>query len=252
MDQFGAFLGPLFVFAVLSYNKGTELRGYQLAFGLLGIFAIMTLVILVFAKFKYPHPETFEQKTSKKTFKSQKAFMLYMVSVVIIALGFMDYPILAFHMRQETLINVTYIPLLYALAMGIDAIAALIFGHLYDKLGITSLMISVGISLCIAPVFFLVHGVLGLVLGVILWGIGMGAQESILKAVVSQLVSKEKRGTAYGIFYSVFGSAWFIGSMIIGLLYHVNILTLISFTILMQLAAMFTLMLYKHNHQIQT
>ena len=153
----------MFVFAVLSFNQGSELNGYQLAFGLLGIFAILTLVVLLVAKLKYPHPDQFEQSRSRQSIKGNKAFMYYMIAISLIALGFIDYPILAFHIGTTTSINIIYVPLLYAMAMGVDAIAALLFGHLFDKKGIVSLIISVAISTFIAPVFFLVKGVLGIV-----------------------------------------------------------------------------------------
>jgi len=251
MDQFGAFLGPVFVFLVLNLNKGSELQGYQLAFGLLGIFAIMTLVILVVSRIKYPHPDEFETKTFSKGFKGNKYFTLYMIAIVFIALGFIDYPVLAFHISKTSSINVIYVPLLYALAMGVDAIAALIFGHLYDKKGILSLQIAIGIALFISPVFFLLEGVSVLIIGVILWGIGMGAQESILKAVISGLVSKDKRATAYGIFYTVFGSSWFIGSLVIGYLYDINVLYIVIFTVISEIIALGILIYYqklsKHN-----
>jgi MFS family permease len=247
MDQFGAFLGPLFVFLILNLNKGSELEGYQLAFGLLGIFAILTLVILFIAKTKYPHPDQFETKGVSRGFKGNKAFLVYMFAIVLIALGFIDYPILAYHMGIGETIDVIYIPLLYALAMGVDAIAALMFGHLYDKKGIISLVISVFISALIAPVFFLVNGTLGIILGIILWGIGMGAQESILKAVISVMVSKEKRATAYGIFYTVFGSAWFLGSVVIGWLYGINLTYVVIFSTAMELLAVIFLLVYQHK-----
>lgn len=245
MDQFGAFLGPVFVFLVLNLNKGSELQGYQLAFGLLGIFAIMTLVILVVSRIKYPHPDEFETKTFSKGFKGNKYFNLYMIAIVFIALGFIDYPVLAFHISKTSSINVIYVPLLYALAMGIDAIAALIFGHLYDKKGILSLQIAIGITLFISPIFFLLEGVYVLIIGVILWGIGMGAQESILKAVISGLVSKDKRATAYGIFYTVFGSSWFLGSLVIGYLYDINVLYIVIFTVVSEFIALGILIYYQ-------
>lgn len=245
MDQFGAFLGPVFVFLVLNLNKGSELQGYQLAFGLLGIFAIMTLVILVVSRIKYPHPDEFETKTFSKGFKGNKFFNLYMIAIVFIALGFIDYPVLAFHISKTSSINVIYVPLLYALAMGVDAIAALIFGHLYDKKGILSLQIAIGITLFISPVFFLLEGVSVLIMGVILWGIGMGAQESILKAVISGLVSKDKRATAYGIFYTVFGSSWFLGSLVIGYLYDIHVLYIVIFTVVSEIIALGILIYYQ-------
>ena len=247
MDQFGAFLGPIFVFVVLSLNQ-VELRGYQMAFGLLGIFAILTLVILFTARFKYPHPDEFESKKEIHGLKGNKAFAFYMIAIALIALGFIDYPVLAYHISDYTEIDVVFVPLLYALAMGIDAVSALLFGQLYDKKGIVSLIIAIAISALITPVFFFVEGTPGILIGVTLWGIGMGAQESILKAVVSTTVSKEKRATAYGVFYTVFGSAWFLGSLIIVWLYGISILYLVLFASGMELLAVILLLVYKKKN----
>jgi len=253
MDQFGAFLGPIFVFVVLSLNKGSELDGYQLAFGLLGIFAILTLIILAISRYKYPHPDELETTKNKQSIRGNKAFKFYMIAVALIAFGFIDYPVLAFHMSDQSLIDITYIPLLYAHAMGVDAIAALIFGHYFDKKGIVSLIWAIAITLFMAPIFFLSTSLTGIIIGVILWGIGMGAQESILKAVVSTMVSKEKRATAYGIFYTVFGSAWFIGSLLIGVFYEINVLYVVLFSTTIELLAVLFLSIYlrKKDHKTE-
>jgi MFS family permease len=185
MDQLGAFLGPLFVFIILSINKGSELSGYQLSFGLLGIFAIITLVLLVIAKFKYPNHDQFETKTVERGFKGNAAFLWYMVAVCFIALGFIDFPLLAYHIWTTSSIDVIYVPLIYSAAMGIDALSALFFGYIYDKIGIKTLMISTLFSLAFAPVFFIIKGISAVIIGIVIWGIAMGALESVLKAVIA-------------------------------------------------------------------
>ncbi|MFA6627465.1 MAG: MFS transporter, partial [Bacilli bacterium] len=249
MDQIGAFLGPLFVYLVLNLNKGSELDGYQLAFGLLGIFAIMTLVMIVIAKTKYPNPDQFEKTGHVRGFKGNKRFAFYLIAIIFIAMGFIDYPVLAYYMGEHMVVDVIYIPLLYSFVMGIDALAALGFGILYDKKGSTILIISTLLSIFIAPLFFLINGIYGILSGLVLWGIAMGAQESILKAVISNLVSKEKRATAYGIFYTIFGSAWFLGSLIIGGLYEVNLLYVVLFSALMECTATVFLIIYRKSEK---
>lgn len=244
MDQLGAFLGPLFVFLVLQLNSGSEFNGYQLAFGLLGIFAILTIVIIVIAKTKYPNPDQMDVSKGQQGFKGNKYFLIYIVAVMLLAMGFIDYPVLAFHISRESIITASYIPLLYALAMGVDALAAVFFGYYYDKVGVLSLIISVIFGILIAPVFFLVDGVVGILLGVILWGIAMGAQESILKAVIASLVSKDKRATAYGIFYTAFGLAWFLGSTLIGLIYERSIVGVVLFSSVFELLSLGVLYYY--------
>ena len=244
LDQIGAFLGPLFAFAVLALNQGSELQGYQMVFGFLGIFAIATLVILIISWRKYPNPERFETRTVFKGFKGNKSFVWYMVAISFLALGFIDYPLMAFHMESTGVIAVSYIPLLYSLAMGVDALAALLFGHLFDKFGVKALQISTFIAAFSVPVFFLFSGLWAVIVGVILWGIGMGAQESILKAVISSVVSKEKRATAYGIFYSVFGLAWFLGSTLIGIVYGYSLLIIVIYSLVIELAAVAFLFIF--------
>lgn len=245
MDQIGAFLGPLLVFTVLSFQSGTPLQGYQLAFGSLGIFAIATLVVIVIARIQYPRPDHLETATSVQPFHSSATFALYMSAVIFIALGFIDFPILAFHLDTQAIVEVVYIPLIYSLAMGVDAIAAVVFGLLFDKKGILSLIISTVISIAIAPLFFLVPGWTGVILGMLCWGIGMGAQESVLKAVISMMVPKDRRATAYGLFYTFFGGAWFLGSLAMGWLYEMNLIALILFASIMQIIALVLLVVYQ-------
>ncbi len=245
LDQAGAFLGPLVVFFLVSNQSSDLLLRYQMSFIILGIFAIVTLFILFFAKTQYPKPQGFEDtsKGTQKEFVRDRKFVLYMIVISFIALGFIDYPLIAYHMQQIAVIDVLYIPLIYSVAMGIDAISALIFGVLFDKIGVRSLLYSIGISALIAPFIFLFNEQWTLFLGIALWGIGMGAQESVLKAVVAKLVPKTKRATGYGIFSSVFGLAWFLGSLAIGALYTVSINSIVLFTVLMQGLAFLTLII---------
>jgi predicted MFS family arabinose efflux permease len=75
-------------------------------------------------------------------------------------------------------------------------------------------------------------------LGMILWGMGMGAQDSCLKAVLSHVSPSDKRSTAFGVFDTGFGIAWFAGSAIMGLLYEKSIPALVTFSVVLQLAAL--------------
>lgn len=121
--------------------------------------------------------------------------------------------------------------------MLVDAAAALVFGHLYDKVGVKALMISTLLSSVFAVFVFSIHSIPMLLLGVALWGIGMGAQESILKAVVTSMVPKDCRATGYGIFECSFGIFWFLGSWIMGALYDLSIPAMVTVSVIAQLAA---------------
>ena len=243
LDQLGAFLGPLIIYFILASRGGGNLENYRFSFLFLGIFAIVTLVILVFARFKYPNPDSFEiQKEKTQSHVNLKTFIIYMVAIALIAMGFMDYPVIAFHLSTGSTILPEHIPLLYALAMGVDAIAALIFGYLFDKKGIISLIYPIAISSLAVPLILVIDGTYAIVIGIICWGIGMGAQESILKAVVAKLVPKDYRARGYGVFATVFGLFWFLGSLVIGLLYDWNFTALSLFVVLMEFLGILVLL----------
>jgi len=128
--------------------------------------------------------------------------------------------------------------------MAVDAAAALVFGRLFDRIGISALTFAVLLSSLLAPLVFFGNGQ-GALLGMTLWGMSMGAQESILKAAVAGLVPADKRGSAYGIFNTGYGLSWFLGSLAMGILYDRSITGLVVFSVALQLAALPVLFLVK-------
>ena len=138
--------------------------------------------------------------------------------------------------RQSALENVA-LPLLYAGAMLVDAVAALFFGLLYDRKGVRALVWSTLLSAPFAIFVFAGHSVASLLVGIALWGVGMWAQESILKAAVSSMVPKTSRATGYGVFECAFGVFWFLGSWLLGVLYDRSIPAMIVVSVAAQLAA---------------
>ncbi|HUM34423.1 MAG TPA: MFS transporter, partial [Candidatus Saccharicenans sp.] len=156
---------------------------------------------------------------------------------------------ISFHLSQTGLMTGSSFPLVYSLAMGIDAIAALIFGKLYDRIGLKSLMFSTILSSIFAPLAFLTSSTVPVIAGIICWGIGLGAQESIAKAVIASLTSADRRATAYGIFNAIFGLAWFAGSALMGFLYQKNIIAVALFSVAVELAA--AIFFYLVNRQLK-
>jgi MFS-type transporter involved in bile tolerance (Atg22 family) len=120
--------------------------------------------------------------------------------------------------------------------MGVDAVAALVCGRLFDRLGFTVLGAVALVSALFAPLVFLGHFGVAL-LGMVFWGIGMGAQESIMRAAVGGMVPAARRGTAYGVFNSGYGVLWFAGSALMGVLYDRSLPALIAFSMIVQLLA---------------
>jgi MFS family permease len=234
LDQTGATLGPLITAFVL-YRHG----GYRHAFAVLLISAMLCLAVLFVAWFLYRRPYELEEKSTEGTSTKgfAKAYWLYVAAGALIAAGFADFALIAFHFQKTNSVPQGLVPVFYAVAMATGAIASLVFGKLLDKVGLAIVLVAFGISAFFAPLVFLAGMRLELV-GMILWGMGMGAQDSCLKAVLSPVVPSEKRSTAFGMFDTGFGIAWFAGSAIMGLLYEKSIPALVIFSVALQLLAL--------------
>lgn len=228
MDQIGAVLGPIIVAGVLHARAGD----YRFAFAVLVIPAISSLALIGVNRILYPKPADLEVNLLEvRPSGLGKGFWLYLCAVGLVAVGFADFPLIAYHFQRKALFNESTIPLLYAAAMAIDAFSALIFGRLYDRIGARSLIIAVLSSCAFAPLAFL-GGSAAAWAGVILWGIGMGWQESIMRSVVSDMAPLERRASAFGLFNAGYGILWFAGSWAIGFLYDLSIMGRFSLALL--------------------
>lgn len=232
LDQIGATTGPLIVTAVLLHD-----RNYRRAFAILLIPALAALITLAFAWRQFPQPRDLESTTTELSTEGfPRRYWIYLIASCLVAAGYADYPLLAYHFGQTGTVPIEWIPALYGLAMGVDAIAALIFGIWFDRIGLRVLVFSTLLSAFFAPLAL--GGRLGLAVGgTILWGIGMGAQESIMRAAIADMTPIERRGTAYGIFNLAYGISWFVGTALMGWLYARSISALVVFSVAAQLLA---------------
>jgi len=241
MDQIGAIIGPLMV-AVILYFYGN----YQTGFVFLLLPAILALTVLITSRLLYPRPHDLEVNPPKLETKGLRSvYWIYIVAVIFIALGFADFPLIAYHFQKVEIVSPVAIPIFYAVAMGIDALAALIFGHLFDKIGMRALVIAVIFSAFFAPMVFW-GGFSMALLGMALWGVGMGAQESIMRAAVAGMSSVEMRGSAYGVFSTIYGFSWFVGSFSMGIIYDFSITLMVMFSFLAQIIAVVPLLLIRN------
>ncbi len=263
LDQIGAFLGPVLLYIVMLFKtEGTTFQIYSTCFAFLAIPGAITIILLFVTKHKFPNPEHFEPEPKEYIpFKMKKEFVLYIAGISLFAFGFIDYSIIIMHISRtftgiasglaetSSIVNNGTIPLLYAGAMLVDAVAALFFGYMYDKKGVKALVLSTIISAPFAMFVFAFNSLPMVLLGIGLWGIGMGAQESILKAAVTSMVPKINRATGYGIFECSFGIFWFLGSWLLGVLYDISIPAMIVVSVVAQLAAIpLYLYSYKLHH----
>jgi len=232
LDQFGAMFGPLAVAVVLAHRGS-----YHEAFAVLLIPAIINISLVLLARWLYPTPQDLDRAPEiMTTDRLPRIFWIYLLGAGLVAAGFADYPLIAFHFSKANIVPSDWIAIFYAIAMAVSGAGSLIFGRLFDRFGFGVLIGLTVVSALFAPLVFFGDFWLGMA-GAAIWGLGMGVHESIIPAAVAPMARAEKRATAYGIFTAGYGICWFIGSAIIGVLYDFSLSGAVAFCLLTQLAA---------------
>lgn len=237
LDQAGALVGPLVVAAILAGG-----HSYATAFAWLAVPGLLAMGVLFYLRRKAPDPSAFDpfvhpvQTKPVSIHGFSRLYWQYASFTALTMLGFSTFAILAFHLATAHVVPDAQVPVMYALAMGVAALAALASGWVYDRIGLRGLLLLPVLGLAIPFCSFSTSVVL-VWLGAGLWGAVMGVHESTMRAAVADLVPRERRGVGYGTFTAVYGLAWLAGSVVIGLLYDVSINAAIGFTVVVQLVA---------------
>ena len=231
LDQTGAVIGPLIVAA-------TVLKSHAFGPAFLGLVfpAAAAVAALLVARAWFPaQGATAPQQVEQTHFP--RIFWIYVAASGLLACGFVDFALLSYHFQKTGIFNgPAMIPVLYSGAMAVNAVTAPLFGRLFDRFGIVMLSVGTLISMLSLPLGFL-GGPAAAMAGVACWATGIGAQDAILRSGIAQVVSMNKRGSAFGAFNGVYGVMWFVGSAVMGVLYDHSITAVVSFGLGMQLAA---------------
>ena len=232
LDQAGALVGPLVVAYVLA------VRGdMRTAFAVLLVPALCTLGVVVVARLLYPRPQEMEAITPDIQAQGlPRLFWIYLAGAALVAAGFADFSLMAYHFQKAEIVETNWVPIFYAVAMGTSGLGSLVFGRLFDRVGIGLLIPLTVVSALFVPLVFL-GGFWGALIGCGLWGLGMGVHDSVVPAAVAVMVPPQRRASAYGIFAAGYGISWFLGSVVIGVLYDINLPALIAFSMTAELAA---------------
>lgn len=228
LDQTGATVGPLLVAGVLLWR-----HDYHAAYAMLLLPAVGALLALLLARMAFPAPRNLERTAHMPVVDANRRFLLYLCGTSLVAAGFADYSLIAFHVHATRAMPDVWIPPLYALGMVSAGISALAFGRLFDQVGIGALLLATALSALFAPCVFL-GGPAWIAIGVALWGIGVGAHESVMRAAVSRLFAPDRRASAFGVFNTVFGVAWFLGSLALGWAYEHALWSLVVLSMALQ------------------
>jgi len=257
LDQVGAIIGPL-IFTVLFVHLGSGdriLADYQRGYRLLWLPLILVMVFIYLSYRRLPHPEVLEgpETDNLKPDKLTKIFWIYSIFTFATTFGFANFALIGFHFKAKHVLTDAQIPLFYALAMGVDALAALVIGKVYDffkarhnqeNAGLTTLIAIPVLSLFI-PVFVFSVNFSFVLAGAIIWGLVMGCHETVMRSAIADLTPLSRRGTGYGIFNSAYGLAIFLGSALMGLFYENFLPAVIIGSIVIQILAIMVFFILK-------
>jgi len=232
LDALGATVGPIVVALVIAWGGG-----YRLGFAALLVPAVLCLGLLGVARRRYPNPQAFETETLGQTNALPRSYWLYLCGGALIGFGFVDFSLIAFHFQKTGTVQGALIPLSYAVAMGTGAAGNFLLGHLYDRVGLPILIAVFLIGALFTPLVFFGSPAFAW-LGMALWGINKGAQDTLLKPAIAPLIAPQRRSTAFGIFDTCFGAAWLVGSIAFGLLYDKSLPLLVILSVVGQLLSL--------------
>jgi MFS family permease len=230
MDQVGGMLGPLLVAAVIYWQGKTQL-GFAIAFGALTLPALACMGVLARARQVFPDPRRLEAHDDAGAAPALPLRVRwYLVGVALIAIGLADWPLLAFHFERTRVFTGAWVMIAYAAAMAFDGVVAVLVGPLFDRqrrAGKSGGRVLAGFLTVAAGYGYLAwvcHGRAAIIAGIALWSTGRAATEAVAKSLIAVNVPAASRGRAYGIYYVVFGLAWWLGSIVLGALYdHVSV-----------------------------
>lgn len=252
LDQVGAFAGPLLV-AGLVAASGALWPGLAA----LAIPGAVAMVLLVLTRRRLPAPaesstvagplppaatpETSVAGGRRKRTPLPRSFIRFAVGTAACTAGLVTFGLISFHLVERNLVPTAAVPLLYAAAMAAGALAALVTGEVYDRLG-PRVLLFLPLLVAGVPALAFSNSLSWVVAGVLLWGAAVGVQDSTVKALVADLVPRERRATAYGVFAAVQGAGALLGGLGAGALYEHSVPALVAVAAAVQAGALLVLL----------
>ncbi len=216
LDQTGAVLGPLLVAGVIALTTHT-----WAGLAVLAVPGAVALGVLTWMHRHVGDPDHGSSAGTSHLESLPRAFYVYAVACSLTTVGLMTFGVISYHLVHERLVAAAVVPVVYAAAMGAEAVASLGTGFAYDRVGGGTLVV-LPLVVAAVPVLVFTDRVALAVTGVLMWGVATGVQDSTVKALVADLVPAARLATAYGAFAAFQAVAALLGGGLAGWLYDVQ------------------------------
>lgn len=247
LDQVGAFAGPLVVAGVVA------VASLWWGLAVLAVPGAVAMLLLLTLRRRVPDPSVYDDSPPSAAAEHPAPrrgwwaevvgaglpgdFFRYAVAASLTTGALVTFGIIGYHLTVDGILPVAAVPVVYAAAMGVEAVAALVVGSVFDRTGPRVLLL-VPVLVALVPALALGATLVAVLTGVVAWGVAQGVQDSTVKAVVADLVAAPRRATAYGVFAGVQGLFAIVGGVTAGWLYDRSLPALVAVVALTQLVAL--------------
>ncbi len=248
LDQVGAFAGPLLVAGVVAVGS------LWTGMAVLAVPGAVAMLLLLALRARVPDPAAYDETAGASGRPVETAarrgwwaeavgaglsgdFFRYAFAASLTTGALVTFGIIGYHLTVEGLLPVAAVPVVYAAAMAVEAVAALAVGSVYDRAGPRVLLV-VPVLVALVPALALGSALAAVLAGVAAWGVAQGVQDSTIKAVVAELVEARRRATAYGVFAGIQGLLAVVGGVGAGWLYERSLVALVVVVALSQVVAL--------------
>jgi MFS family permease len=250
LDQVGAFAGPLVVSAVVAVSS------LWVGMAVLAVPGAIAMVLLLTLQRRVPDPGVYDEAPAPAASPDAPPrgwwaeavgaglsgdFFRYAIAASLTTGALVTFGIIGYHLTVDGLLPVAAVPIVYAGAMAVEAVAALLIGSIYDRTG-TRVLLVVPVLVALVPALALSSALGAVLLGVVAWGFAQGVQDSTIKAVVAELVEAPRRATAYGVFAGIQGLLAIVGGVGAGWLYERSLVALVVVVAITQVVALLLLL----------
>ncbi len=213
MDNSGAIIGPLSAFLLLYFFR----LDYKSIFLIAAIPSILGVITIAFF---IKEAKATHSTVTKISFRSlPRKFYFFLLIIFVFTLGNSADALLLVK-TTETGIKTAYIPFVYMIFNMVSVILAIPIGKLSDRVGRVRLIIPGFLIYALTYYLFGRFNSISIFIGLFaMYGLYSALVDGSQKAMISDIVHKELRGTGFGIYHAVLGVTLLPASLIAGLLY---------------------------------
>lgn len=220
LDTVGAFIGPLAAIALMMLFANDYTKVFWVA--VIPAFLALALILVAVQEPKRANAPTPPRNPLSRTELAQLPPLYWAVTTVAAVFTLARFSEAFLILRaSEAGLAATWVPLVLVGMNLVYALAAYPIGALSDQIGRRGLLLAgLGLLVVADVVLALAPGLWGVALGVLLWGLHMGATQGLLSALVADAAPAHLRGTAFGVYNLVTGIALLLASVIAGALWE--------------------------------